>query len=288
MSSRERDEIYGGSVIILGAMDGHNLAAGDDDGSSDPYLTLVMVDENGKEIAEEKHYTRVVEKSLNPQWDEVFCFGQGVDLQNFAALKVKVKDFDTPLHSDHLGEFTIPLEEIRENADATSSGVWDGWFKIEDTRQQKGEASGQIHLRILFHAPPPDPEPSSVAVRIVEAKDLISADTNGFSDPFVRVKPTTRQGKDVKDAAGKAVELKTTIQKVTLNPTWNEIMIFNDVALGPINDIDGFWDYPWGWPEGVPENLKKLPLAHSSAELASATGMHFTLKDYDFGKLDDE
>lgn len=43
--------------------------------------------------------TRVIPESLDPDWDEVFAFGQKVHLEDAAFLRVKVKDYDTPLKS---------------------------------------------------------------------------------------------------------------------------------------------------------------------------------------------
>eukprot|EP00164_Ancoracysta_twista_P016953 GFYU01028695.1.p1 GENE.GFYU01028695.1~~GFYU01028695.1.p1 ORF type:complete len:567 (+),score=139.85 GFYU01028695.1:250-1950(+) len=48
-----------------------------------------------------------------------------------------------------------------------------------------------------------------VTVKVKSAKNLMAADANGFSDPFVQVK----MGK---------TKVKTKVQKKTLNPTWNE------------------------------------------------------------------
>ena len=53
--------------------------------------------------------------------------------------------------------------------------------------------------------------PATIEVDILEARDLIASDSNGFSDPYVVIDPT----------AGFTSGAKTPIIKKTLNPVWN-------------------------------------------------------------------
>ncbi|KAJ1980045.1 Tricalbin-2, partial [Dimargaris cristalligena] len=59
-------------------------------------------------------------------------------------------------------------------------------------------------------SPPLLMEPGTLAVRLIRAEDLTAVDSNGLSDPYVRVK-----------FGGKGV-YKSKVQKKTLNPTWDE------------------------------------------------------------------
>ena len=56
-------------------------------------------------------------------------------------------------------------------------------------------------------------EKNRLTIRVVEAKDLMAADLNGKSDPYVKIK-------DVPGLVGKGA--KTKVIKKTLNPVWNE------------------------------------------------------------------
>lgn len=291
LTSRERSELYGQSILFVGVLEGEDLLSADTNGFSDPYLTLVLLsDVDGKELEEEKYYSRTHEKTLNPKFDEMFVFGQKTELSEAATLLIKVKDYDTPIKSDHLGIINLPMEIIRQDADINSNpnGVFDLWVDIEPIPGLLASTTGRLHLLLSYHAPVPDPQPLSLAVRIIEATNLVSADSNGFSDPYVKCKVITRTGKDIKTEQGKVGEVKTTIQKVTLNPTWNEIFIFNDLSLGTVGDMEGGWKYPWGWKGGVPPHLLDYSLNQLSVDLSHAGTLSLVLRDYDFGKSDDQ
>jgi Ca2+-dependent lipid-binding protein len=68
MSSRQRDEVYGGPVLLIGVLEGRDLPAADRSGTSDPYCRLFPVDFEGNEVKQEKAVTRTVRKTINPDW----------------------------------------------------------------------------------------------------------------------------------------------------------------------------------------------------------------------------
>ena len=53
---------------------------------------------------------------------------------------------------------------------------------------------------------------------IYQARDLLSADDEGYSDPYCRVVIGNRSQ-------------KTIVQKTTVNPTWNQTLIFKNVTF---------------------------------------------------------
>jgi len=59
---------------------------------------------------------------------------------------------------------------------------------------------------------------SSVSIRIIAARDLVAADRNGKSDPYVKCKVGKHKG-------------KTSVIKKNLNPEWNERIEFASVNL---------------------------------------------------------
>jgi len=68
LSRRQRDELYGGSVLLVGVLEGRDLPAADSDGLSDPYCVINARDLDGKDLRREKHVTRTIAKTLNPDW----------------------------------------------------------------------------------------------------------------------------------------------------------------------------------------------------------------------------
>jgi hypothetical protein len=54
--------------------------------------------------------------------DEVLNFGNEVDVDEFSAIKIKVKDYDVVGGDDRLGDILIPMDEIREAALGAEDG----------------------------------------------------------------------------------------------------------------------------------------------------------------------
>lgn len=82
-------------------------------------------------------------------------------------------------------------------------------------------------------------------VQIVEARDILAADSNGFSDPYVKMELLDSRGGAL--AAGGSFKTKT--QKKTLSPRWDEAFVIGDrldlrVATTlrlTLYDSDGFY-----------------------------------------------
>ena len=311
MNVRQRNDIYGGSVLLVGVVEARSIYGGSK-GSSDSFVTVQLLDEEGEELKETSkdknlvgkilslghdstpaQRTRTLKDSLHPEWDEVFAMGAGIhDISEASTLRLKLSDFSSRKDKTS-GVVDIPLNEILPRANtAHSKSFLDLWFDFtlsEDMEDAETEGLSSIHLHILYHAPPPDPKPSSIAVRLVHAVDLISADSNGFSDPYVKVKPLMRSGKHVKTTGKKSAELSTSVKKVTLNPVWNEILVFNDSSLGHPNTLQHHWKSPWGWPGAAPADLVSCPVHQlSTNDLGKTYSLALVLKDQDWGKTDDD
>lgn len=124
LSRRQRDQLYGGSVLLLGVLEGRGLPIADSNGLSDPYCTITPLDDQGKELVKEKKITRTCPKTLDPKWDEVHAFGQGVDVAEYSSIKIKVKDWDLIGNDDHLGDIVLTMDEIRKNTMASPDGTY--------------------------------------------------------------------------------------------------------------------------------------------------------------------
>jgi len=312
MNVRQRNDIYGGSVLLVGVVEARSIYGGSK-GTADSFVTVQLIDEEGdelKETSKDKNLvgkilslghdstpaqrTRTIKDTLHPEWDEVFAMGAGIhDISEASTLRLKLSDFSGRKDRTN-GVVDIPLNEILPRANtAHSKSYLDLWFDFtlsEDMEDVETEGLGSIHLHILYHAPPPDPQPLSIAVRLVHAVDLISADSNGFSDPYVKVKPMMRSGKHIKTTGKKSAELSSSVKKVTLNPVWNEIVIFNDSTLGgQPNTLQHNWKSPWGWPGAAPADLVSCPVHQLTVnDLGKTYSLALVLKDQDWGKTDDD
>jgi len=85
-------------VRIVGAS---NLAAGDDNGLSDPYVVLVA--------GRAKKKTKTIKKTLDPQWHASFIVDMG-DLESFDFF---IFDWDAVGKDDFLGFVSIPLHGLK-------------------------------------------------------------------------------------------------------------------------------------------------------------------------------
>jgi Ca2+-dependent lipid-binding protein len=238
-----KDHVMEGTLTVH-VLRARGLVAMDKRGSSDPFTTLTM-SASGK-----KEHTRVIKKTLEPQWDEIF----ELKVRDRAEkLVLKVFDKDMLSRDDLIGELTISVKDIEAEivaagkaaAEAKGEDAKDGedseggeggdkkagslekeegaveveaaketgeaamvalakeaegvtikkWFKLEGKQQEVKLASFE----------------ESLTVKVVQARALLSMDSNGKSDPFVVV--ATSHGGE---------KHTTKVAKKTLDPRWDE------------------------------------------------------------------
>lgn len=104
--------------------------------------------------------------------------------------------------------------------------------------------SPSFFLPLAAHYNKPVKMLQQLAVRVIEARDLLAEDLNGFSDPFVAIEVLDARG-DILISAGIA---KTKVAKKTLAPHWDETFTIGsdrfDLRLGTtlrfmLYDFDG-------------------------------------------------
>ncbi|KAK1800816.1 hypothetical protein P4O66_005999, partial [Electrophorus voltai] len=116
---------------------------------------------------------------------------------------------------------------------ASLTGGFDWWLQV--TGGMDVEERGRILVSLTYHS-----QESRLVVGIVRCAHLAPMDSNGFSDPFVKLclKPDT----------GKKAKNKTQIKKKTLNPEFNEEFSYDikhsELAKKTL-DIS-VWDYDMG------------------------------------------
>ncbi|XP_031433230.1 multiple C2 and transmembrane domain-containing protein 1 isoform X2 [Clupea harengus] len=204
---------------------GNNLAARDRGGTSDPYVKFKL---SGKEV----YRSRTIQKNLNPVWEERVCLI--VDSLH-EPLYIKVFDYDFGLHDDFIGSAYLYLESLEQNRPLDVSldlrdphhpqqdlGTLDlvvtlapkdrvdneatmllrrSWKRSSKTQQQSLRLS-DLHRKCQLWS-------GIVSISLIEGRDLIPMDQNGFSDPYVKF----RLGHQ---------KYKSKTMPKTLNPQWRE------------------------------------------------------------------
>ena len=89
--------------IFLRVIRANDLQKMDWTGAADPYVKITLGEEG-------KQKTRVIEKSLNPIWNEDFLYS--VDPESTAELRLVVKDEDKGRRHEYMGEVIIPVLDI--------------------------------------------------------------------------------------------------------------------------------------------------------------------------------
>ncbi|KAK3360116.1 phosphatidylserine decarboxylase-domain-containing protein [Lasiosphaeria hispida] len=120
------------SVVILRARD---LAAKDRGGTSDPYLVLTLADA--------KHITHSVSKTLNPEWNE----RAHLPINGVQSLLLDVCCWDKDrFGKDYLGEFDLGLEDIFADEKTEQPPMW---FPLKSKRPGKKTSvvSGEVLLQ---------------------------------------------------------------------------------------------------------------------------------------------
>ena len=182
-----------------------NLVAADINGKSDPY---VVVRFDGA-----KQRTKVCRSTLQPEWQERFAFA--VHDARCTVLHLDVMDRDTGMRDDPLGHAAINLRSIlwqQQDEGEGEDGV-EVWVSLE------GVKHGEVLLRLhANYTPPPVSDAAIIAdaegargrrakkggkgtrdsrdggesfgliVSIKRARNLVAADLNGKSDPYVILK----------------------------------------------------------------------------------------------------
>jgi hypothetical protein len=183
-----------------------DLKAADKTGKSDPFVTVKRGSENCK--------TSVIDKTLNPIWNEVFIF-EGAS----GTLLFTVYDWDRVGSNDFLGEFSVDLNSVDDSV------VKEGWYAL--TGPPKAKVTGEVHIMLYWSTKTsgvPRLQPKIVAegygqlfVEVLGGKDLAAKDKSGTSDVYCRV-----------EFGG--LKFKTLTKYKTLEPTWDDAEYYFEVA----------------------------------------------------------
>lgn len=188
-------------VKILKALD---LPAKDANGFSDPYVKIYLLPDRKK-----KFQTKVHRKTLNPVFNETFQFGVPLNELHSRKLHFSVYDFDRFSRHDLIGQVVVDnLLDFSEG-----SGDKPIWRDIIEGHAEKADL-GELNFSLCYL-----PTAGRLTVTIIKATNLKAMDLTGFSDPYVKASLVC-DGRRLK-------KRKTSIKKNTLNPTYNEALVFD-------------------------------------------------------------
>ena len=136
-----------GLMLRVQVLKARNLAPKDKSGTSDPFLVL--------NIGDEKEATSVVNKTLNPEWNQTFEFP--VLTADAALLEVICWDKDR-FKKDYMGEFDVVLEELFQGGAAMPA---ERWMKLESrrggrkrkTKKKNADVTGEVLLKFTLYDP---------------------------------------------------------------------------------------------------------------------------------------
>ncbi|XP_055046853.1 synaptotagmin-10 isoform X1 [Misgurnus anguillicaudatus] len=188
-------------VRILKALD---LPAKDFTGTSDPYVKIYLLPERKK-----KFQTRVHRKTLNPTFDEAFRFPVEYSELCNRKLHFSVYDFDRFTSHDMIGE--VVVDNLFELSDLSREAVV--WKDILAATTESVDL-GEIMYSLCYL-----PTAGRMTLTVIKCRNLKAMDITGYSDPYVKVSLIC-DGRRLK-------KRKTTIKKNTLNPVYNEAIIFD-------------------------------------------------------------
>ncbi|PVD31713.1 hypothetical protein C0Q70_07131 [Pomacea canaliculata] len=182
-----------------------NLKAMDSNGLSDPYVKLHLLPGANKST---KLRTKTIHKTLNPEWNESLTYyGITEDDVLKKTLRLSVLDEDA-FGFDFIGETRVPLKRLKPHQTKHFNVHLEKQLPLEKDDDLIA-IRGKILLSLKYAT-----AKQSLLVRIIRCAELAAMDSNGYSDPYVKV--YLKPDKDKKS------KFKTTVKKRTLNPEYNE------------------------------------------------------------------
>ncbi|XP_015592847.1 rabphilin-3A isoform X1 [Cephus cinctus] len=185
--------------------------------------------------------TKTVHKTRDPEFNETLNFygTTETDMKNGSALHVLILQ-DDPAGRDFLGEAKFPLHELLPYQMKQYNVFLENHYTVDQEEKVWGEGTnprGQIQVSLSYST-----RRRALLVMIHSAANLLPMDSNGFSDPFVKLCLTrdpkensthhTRSAgttnvfkKDNKKQSARNTH-STNVKWKTLNPEWNEEFAF--------------------------------------------------------------
>ncbi|XP_071814079.1 uncharacterized protein [Apostichopus japonicus] len=188
----------------------HDLKAMDPNGFSDPYVKLHILPRASSRST--KLRTKTKFKTLNPQYmEELQYHGITTDDLQTKTLRLSVWDEDSLGHNDFIGEYLLPLKKLPLNETKSYSVFLQD--QSEEDEDLSGGERGKILLGLQYFK-----AQNQMSVNIVRCSGLFAMDSNGYSDPYVKLY--------LQPDPQKKTKKKTGTKKKTLNPEYKETFVY--------------------------------------------------------------
>ncbi|NXI11203.1 SYT1 protein, partial [Irena cyanogastra] len=199
--------------LKVGVKQAVELKAMDSGGTSDPYVIVYLTSDMKK-----RYETKVHRKTLNPIFNESFTFQVLQAEVSESTLVMQIYDFNRFTKHDIIGEVRLPLASVN------LQHVIEQWSDLVVASKVEEEHLGEICFSLRYV-----PSTGKLTVLILEAKQLKHMDSDGLSDPFVKVHLILNRKKWKKK--------RTSVKKNTLSPYFNEVFVF-EVPFSQIQNVD--------------------------------------------------
>ncbi|XP_057686648.1 synaptotagmin-6 isoform X2 [Corythoichthys intestinalis] len=227
---------YDSEALLVNIIRAVDLPAKDLCGTSDPYVKIYLLPDR------KKFQTRVHRKTLNPTFSESFQFPVPYDELAVRKLHMSVFDFDRFSRHDMIGE--VVMDNLFETSDLSrETNIW----RDIDYATSESVDLGEIMFSLCYL-----PTAGRLTLTVIKCRNLKAMDITGYSDPYVKVSLIC-DGRRLK-------KKKTSIKKNTLNPTYNEAIIF-DIPPDSMDHVSlhiSVMDYDFGKP-GLPALTARAP-----------------------------
>ncbi|XP_047425894.1 rabphilin-3A [Mugil cephalus] len=221
----------------------------DSNGLADPYVKLHLLPGASKS---NKLRTKTLKNTLNPVWNETLIYhGITDDEMSRKTLRLSVSDEDKFGHNEFIGETRVALKKltfdqkkkfnvclervipVKKAVGGSARGM--ALYEDDVNEAEDSEERGRILVSLTYNS-----QQSRLIVGVVRCAHLAAMDSNGYSDPFVKV--------CLKPDMGKKAKNKTQIKKKTLNPEFNEEFSYEvkHAELAKKNLDISVWDYDMG------------------------------------------
>ncbi|XP_034044455.1 double C2-like domains, delta isoform X2 [Thalassophryne amazonica] len=192
------------------------LKAMDSNGLADPYVKLHLLPGASKA---NKLRTKTLKNTLNPTWNETLMY-HGITAADMTTktLRLCVCDMDRLGRNEFIGEVRVALKKLKEGESKRYNMSLERIAQYKESNNQvmeqgalvAEEERGRILVSLCYNT-----EKSCLLVGIIRCAHLAAMDSNGYSDPFVKIV--------LQPDMGKKSKYKTSVKKKTLNPEFNEV-----------------------------------------------------------------
>ncbi|CAL4084427.1 unnamed protein product, partial [Meganyctiphanes norvegica] len=186
-----------------------NLRSSDSSSLADAYVKLHLLPGASKV---NKLRTKTISKSLNPEFNETLTY-YGLSDHDMARKTLRLQILDEErFGNDFLGEARVVLKKIKAHETKMLEILLEKKISLADDELVGETERGKLLLSLKYST-----QRTGLIVGIVRAATLRACDSNGFSDPFVKVQlrpdPTHKKH-------------RTTVKWKNLNPEFNEEFYF--------------------------------------------------------------